>query len=95
VLYGYSEESEMKYYIGKILETNGGMEYSDRYLFATKGSPDKYTDKVAKDWRGSTKSDWDKDHGAYWSDCTLIAADGYQEIPEADFEVLKKYLAVL
>lgn len=85
----------MKYYIGRILETNGGMEYGDRYLFSTKGSPARHAAKVTREWRGCTRADWDEYHGAYWADCTLVSDDGYQEIPQEDFEVLKKYLAVL
>lgn len=85
----------MKYYIGKIHERNGDLEYDSKYLFATKESPDKYTDKVAMEWRDGDKSDWDEQHGGYWSDCSLIFDHGSREIPKEDFEVLKKYLTVL
>ena len=85
----------MKYYIGKIEETNGGMEYTDRFLFTTKGNPDKYADKVAMEWRGCSRDDWDEEHGGYWADCTLISDDGWREIPKEDFEILSKYIAVL
>ena len=36
-----TKEKQMKYYIGKIMERNGDFEYSDTYLFATKGDPHK------------------------------------------------------
>ena len=85
----------MKYYIGEIREQNGDMEYDTKYLFITNKNPDKYTDKVAMEWRGGDKSDWDKYHEGYWSDCTLIFDEGSTEIPLEDFEVLRKYLAVL
>jgi hypothetical protein len=85
----------MKYYIARINETNCGFEYDTPYLFATKGDPSKHADKVARDWRGCTKGDWDKGLQGYWCDETMICADDYREIPEADFEVLKKYLTVL
>jgi hypothetical protein len=85
----------MKHYFARINETNGGMEYDTPFLFVIKGDPYKYAKKIAKDWRGSDASDWDKELQGYWCDETLICADYYQEIPEADFEVLKKYLAVL
>lgn len=85
----------MKYYIGEIEERNGGMEYTTKYLFATRGNPDKYTDKVAMKWRGGSKDDWSEDHGGYWSDHTLIFNDGHREIPKEDFDVLKKYLTEL
>jgi len=85
----------MKYYIGQIHERNGDMEYDTKYLFATKKTPDKYTDKVAMEWRGGDKSDKDEYHNAYWSDGTLIFDHGSTEIPKADFDVLSKHLSVL
>lgn len=85
----------MKHYLGRIEERNGGFEYDTPYLFTTKGSPAKYADKVAREWRGCVKGDWDKYEGGYWSDCTLVFAADYREIPKEDFEVLKKYIAVL
>jgi hypothetical protein len=85
----------MKYYIGRIGERNGDFEYDTHYLFSTKGSADKHAMKVAKDWRGSTSGDWDKDAGGYWADCSLVYVLDYQEIPKEDFDVMKKYLAVL
>lgn len=85
----------MKHYFARITENNGGMEYDTPFLFVIKGDPHKYAKKIAKDWRGSDASDWDKALGGYWCDETMICVDDYREIPEADFEVLKKYLAVL
>jgi hypothetical protein len=86
----------MKHYIGRIEEVNGDMEYSDKFLFTTKGSPQKYAEKVAKDWRGSTRADWDKELLGWWADNgSLILAADWREIPKEDFEVLKKYIAVL
>jgi hypothetical protein len=85
----------MKYYLGKIEEINGDMEYTDRFLFATRGSPDRYVKKVAKEWRGSANADWDADQAGYWSDHTLVRDDGWREIPQEDFDVLRKYIAVL
>lgn len=85
----------MKHYFARINETNGGFEYDTPFLFVIKGDPHKYVKKIAKDWRGSDASDWDKGLQGYWCDETMICVDDYREIPEADFEVLKKYLAVL
>jgi hypothetical protein len=51
--------------------------------------------KIAMEWRGSSKGDWDKELQGFWSDCTLIRDDGWREIPKEDFDVLSKYLAVL
>jgi len=86
---------QIKHYIGEIHERNGDMEYDTKYLFVTNKKPDKYTDKVAMEWRGGDKSDWDKQHNGYWSDCSLIFDQGSTEISKEDFEVLKKYLSVL
>jgi len=85
----------MKYYIGEIHERNGTMEYDTKYLFATNKNPDKYTNKVAMEWRGGDKDDWDEQHDGFWSDDALIFDHGSKEIPKEDFEVLKKYLSVL
>jgi hypothetical protein len=71
------------------------MEYDTKYLFATKGKPNKYTDKVACGWRGGDNSDWDEQEEGYWSDTSLIFNSGSTEIPKEDFEVLRKYLSVL
>lgn len=84
----------MKYYLGTIDEDNGGMEYNTKFVFATDGDEDEYMDKVASEWRDGA-SDYDEGHSGYWSDDTLIQAGACQEIPEADFVVLAKYLAVL
>jgi hypothetical protein len=85
----------MKYYIGKIEERNGDMEYDTKYLFSTNKNPDKYTKRVAMEWRGGDEDDWDEQEEGYWSDCSLIFDAGSREIPKEDFEVLKKYLTVL
>ena len=85
----------MKYYLGRIEEINGDMEYTDKFLFHTKGSPDKYLKQTAKEWRDCSSGDWDKEMQGYWCYGTIIRADGWREIPKEDFDVLAKYLAVL
>jgi hypothetical protein len=85
----------MKYYIGEIHERNGDMEYDTKYLFATAGNPREHTKRVAMKWRGGDEDDWDEDEEGYWSDSSLIFDSGSTEIPQEDFEVLKKYLSVL
>lgn len=85
----------MKHYFGRIAERNGDFEYDTPYLFTTNGSPEKYADKIAREWRGCSKGDWDKALQGYWCDTTLVSDDGTREIPKADFDVLAKYLAVL
>jgi hypothetical protein len=85
----------MKYYLGTIDERNGEMEYSEKYLFTTKGNAEKYAKKVAKNWRNSSSDDWDSYQEGYWSDCTLVFEGGYREIPKEDFDVLSKYMAVM
>ena len=85
----------MKYYLGRIEETNGDFEYGSRFVFHTEGNPDKHMKQTAKEWRGSTAADWDRELQGYWCDSTLIRDDGWREIPKEDFDVLAKYLAVL
>lgn len=85
----------VKYYLGNVLERNGEFEYISEYLFATKGSPDRYSKKIAMDWRGSTRDDWDEDQDGWWCDCTLVFDGGRKEIPKEDFDVLSKYLTVM
>ena len=85
----------MKYYIAKIHERNGEMEYDCQYVFAKNGNPNSRTNKVAMEWRGGDKNDWDEHHEGYWSDDTLIFDYGSREISKEDFDVLSKYLAVL
>lgn len=82
-----------KYYLGTVSETNGGFDYDTPYVFSTAGDPDRYSDKVTKNWRG--KLDYDSTYGGYWCDSTLITDAGSNEVPKQDFDVLKKYLANL
>lgn len=84
----------MKYYICRIRERNGDKDYSSKFLFETKGDPQKYAHKVASTWRGY-KERFDKEYLGYWHDFTLIYMDRVEEVPSEDFEVLKKYLSVL
>jgi hypothetical protein len=85
----------MKYYLGKVLERNGDMEYTDSYLFETDGDPSKLAEKIAMGWRGGDEDEWDEDQDGWWCDSTLIFNDGYREIPKEDFDVLQKYIPVL
>ena len=85
----------MKYYIAEITERNGEFGYNTKYLFATDGKPDEYSNNVAMEWRGSDKDDWDEDLEGYWCDGTLIFDGGSKEISKDDFDVLKKYLSIL
>ena len=82
----------MKYYIGEILEVNGGMEYESKFLFSTDENPEEYCKKIAMEWRGSNEDDFDENYDAFWADNTLIYSQGSTEIPKEDFEVLKKYM---
>jgi len=85
----------MKYYIGKIMERNGDMEYTDSYLFKTEDDPSKYAEKTAMGWRGGDEDEWDEDHEGWWCDSTLIFNYGHTEISEEEFIALSKHIAVL
>jgi hypothetical protein len=85
----------MKYYIAEIQETNGEFEYHTKYLFSVARNPIAYAKKTTQEWRSCDDDDWDKSHDAYWCYGTLISDNGFKEIPQEDFDVLKKYLSVL
>ena len=85
----------MKYYLGKVGERNGDLEYSDVYLFKTEGDPEEFGEMTAMEWRGSTWDDFDEEHNAWWCDHTLIYNEGCREIPEEDFIVLNKYIPAM
>ena len=85
----------IKYYIGEILERNGGFEYKTKYVFQTDKAPDEYTDGVAMRWRGGDKHDWDVTEGGYRSDHTLILDYGSETITKEEFDVLSQYLSIL
>ena len=84
-----------KYYIGTVLERNGGMEYDTLYIFKTEKNPEEYSNIIAEGWRGGDDEDYDEDVEGWWSDGTLIFDGGAREIPKEDFDILKKYLSVL
>ena len=85
----------IKYYIGEILERNGGFEYKTKYVFQTDKAPDEYTDGVAMRWRGGDKHDWDVNEGGYRSDHTLIFDYGSEELTKEEFDVLSGYLSIM
>ena len=88
-------KQQKKYFLGKINERNGEMEYDTRFLFSTGGNADRYMDKIACNWRAGTKKDFSEVEGGYWCDGTLIFSDGCKEVPKEDFDVMAKYLTVL
>ena len=85
----------VRYFLGMIKEVNGGMEYRDKYLFQTAGDPGEYAEGVAKTWRGDEDAELDEDGCGYWSSATFIKNEGYVEIPELEFQVMARHLAVL
>jgi hypothetical protein len=85
----------MKYIIRKILERNGDFEYRTDYLFQTDGNPEQYAEKMAMEWYGGDEDAYDEDQEGYWADSALIFNNGHQEITEAEFDVMKKYITVL
>lgn len=85
----------VKYYLGTIREYNGEMEYNTHYLFKTDGCPDKYSDNVAKTWRGDEANEYDEDLNGYWSDNCVMCPHATKKIPVGHFVILKRYLPVL
>ncbi len=88
---------DVKYYIGEILEINCNYEYETNYIFNTYEieSLDEHTDRVAMNWRGGNKHDWDVNKGCYRSRHTFIFNNGCKEISKEEFDVLSKHLAIL
>lgn len=84
----------MSFYIATIKEIDGDKEYTSDVLFESDDPKDK-ADKIAANWRGAFDPEWDEVYGGYWDDGALIKCTHYVEIPKEDFDVLKKYLAVL
>ena len=86
-----------KYYIGEILEINYGFEYETKYIFKLyeDESTNEHTDRVAMNWRGGSKHDWDVNEGCYRCSHTLIFDSGCKEISKEEFDVLSEYLAIV
>jgi hypothetical protein len=82
-----------KYYIAKIYERNGEMEYSDQYLFKTSGNPQAYAKNVAKSWRGHGV--WDSNASGYWHGEAFVWDGHVKEIPEEHYKVMHNYIVTL
>ena len=87
----------MKYYFCTITELNGEAEYPSKFLMKS-DNIEPELQAVFKDYRG--EGDYDDFLTGYEKDFvwfgSLAAKDPYYtEIPESDFNVLKKYLTVL
>lgn len=88
-------KKEFKYCLGRVMEINGGMEYTSDFLFRTKDDPDEYLEKIARGWRGDPDAEYDKNMKGYWSDGTVHRNDGYRKMPREHFTVMSKYLPIL
>ncbi len=85
----------MKYYIGQIFETNGGMQYDSKIVFVVQDheSAEEHIHNIAKTWRGGSKDQkYDEDTRGYWEDGTIISPKYYKQIPRNDYDILVKYL---
>lgn len=82
----------MKYYLLLITETIDGYEVNHKAVFAAKSqaSHDKKMDTILRNQR----DDFDRvDNDGYWFENDCIKIEGYtKEIPQADFEILTKYI---
>ena len=89
----------MKHYILEITEINGEYEYPARVLFNAEDDDSAHdiAEEITLDFRGS--AEWEDGEGSTlaWNDDgrTAIRWGGFHEVSESDYEVLKKYLAVL
>jgi hypothetical protein len=83
----------MKYYIAGIKEHFGEFEATSRFLFHTKDKADltKITETISREFRAAKYSE---DDDLYWfGGFAHEPLTDYTEIPQADYEVLKKYMA--
>ena len=89
----------MKHYLCSITEVNGGYEYTSQFLMTR--DPDKMDEdfeEVFRTYRDEGEFDLDMcPHKTFvWYPDALAGTDpSYQEVPEEDFQTLKKYLAEL
>jgi hypothetical protein len=82
----------MKYYLLLITETIDGYEVNHKTVFAAKNQKehDKKMDSILRNQRDPLDR---ADDEGYWFENDCIKVEGYtKEIPQADFEVLTKYI---
>ena len=85
----------MKYYIVDYLQRIGDYEDREKTVISLDSTPanlNELAHKLAREQRGSDLDDWDDSMGAYWFGDGVTFVPEIREIPEADFNVLSKYL---
>jgi hypothetical protein len=93
----------MKHFYGELTERNGEVEYQFKFLFVADPETDpKGFDAMEKVWmnfyfdgKEIEENDWwfDSSKDAYWINGErIIYISEHREIPEGDYDVLKKYL---
>lgn len=80
-----------RFYLGRVEEHFGEFEMDTKFVFATT-APKTFARNLSRQWRDVGKPD---DDGHYWFDGYCHDEVEYDEIPEADYLVLKKYLTDL
>lgn len=82
----------MNTYLGKVTVIAGEYETVCTFRFKTEGDPDKYLDRIAKDWYGSKP---EKYLGAYCFDagCVAVRPNRWKEIPQEQYETLAGFIS--
>lgn len=82
----------MRYFMGEIRETNGGMDYTSPFKFKVKAKedPDTIMDAIAANWRGDGEEP--NGVGEYESDGTYIQVADYEEISQKLFATRIPYI---
>ena len=86
----------MKKYFCYIAEVNGECEYSSNFLAKMdEGKEDEQFKLILLNYRDEGEFADDSEQFVWYSSCLGANDWSYRKIPEEDFEVLTKYLAVL
>ena len=81
----------IKYYAGKINETNGDREYETTYYFTLPSYDDSASEaieRVASEWYGSG-GEWDEDLEAWNYGDVLVSAGNVIELPEETYNLMR------
>lgn len=81
----------MKTYLGKITVTAGEYETDCTFRFKTGGNPDRYLNRIAKDWYGG-KAEKFGDTYCFDAGCVAVTPRRWQEIPADQYDALASFI---
>lgn len=78
-------------FFAKILERYGDYEISEKFLFSV--TPGQRLNRVINNIERSHRDgEWSDVDDGYWFDCNLYFPMEYTEIPEEEYQIMRKYL---